>query len=111
MRLPCRNEKTAKADIRERFGFAVKVRREELGLTQEDLADRASIHVHSTLSLGNPWHSPHRPQELDGDPQCEELRAGRRGQPRSRTRSPLHRDLRLADAIKNCSTGTTLMPC
>jgi transcriptional regulator with XRE-family HTH domain len=33
-----------KPDIRERFGFAVKVRREELGLTQEDLADRANIH-------------------------------------------------------------------
>lgn len=33
-----------KTDIRERFGFAVKLRREELGLTQEDLADRASIH-------------------------------------------------------------------
>jgi transcriptional regulator with XRE-family HTH domain len=33
-----------KADIRERFGFAVKTRREELELTQEDLADRAGIH-------------------------------------------------------------------
>jgi transcriptional regulator with XRE-family HTH domain len=33
-----------KSDIRERFGFAIKVRREELGLTQEDLADRAGIH-------------------------------------------------------------------
>ena len=32
------------ADIRERFGFAVKARREALGLTQEDLADRARIH-------------------------------------------------------------------
>jgi transcriptional regulator with XRE-family HTH domain len=32
------------ADIRERFGFAVKLRREEMGLTQEDLADRARIH-------------------------------------------------------------------
>ena len=31
-------------DIRERFGFAVKTRREELGLTQEDLADKARIH-------------------------------------------------------------------
>ena len=31
-------------DIRERFGFAVKARREELGLTQEDLAQRAAIH-------------------------------------------------------------------
>jgi transcriptional regulator with XRE-family HTH domain len=36
--------KRTKPDIRERFGFAVKVRREELGLTQEDLADRAGIH-------------------------------------------------------------------
>jgi transcriptional regulator with XRE-family HTH domain len=36
--------KRGTADIRERFGFAVKVRREELGLTQEDLADRAGIH-------------------------------------------------------------------
>lgn len=32
------------ADIRERFGFAVKSRREELQLTQEDLADKAHIH-------------------------------------------------------------------
>ena len=31
-------------DIRERFGFAVKARREELGLTQEDLAELAGIH-------------------------------------------------------------------
>jgi transcriptional regulator with XRE-family HTH domain len=31
-------------DIRERSGFAVKSRRQELGLTQEDLADRAGIH-------------------------------------------------------------------
>ena len=36
--------KRAKPDIRERFGFAVKTRREELNLTQEDLADKASIH-------------------------------------------------------------------
>jgi transcriptional regulator with XRE-family HTH domain len=36
--------KKAKPDIRERFGFAVKTRREELNLTQEDLADRAGIH-------------------------------------------------------------------
>jgi transcriptional regulator with XRE-family HTH domain len=33
-----------KGDIRERFGFAVKARREELGLTQEDLAGKAGIH-------------------------------------------------------------------
>jgi transcriptional regulator with XRE-family HTH domain len=34
----------AKADIRERFGDAVRARREQLGLTQEDLADKAGIH-------------------------------------------------------------------
>jgi transcriptional regulator with XRE-family HTH domain len=33
-----------KPDIRERFGLAVKVRREGLGLTQEDLAEKAGIH-------------------------------------------------------------------
>jgi transcriptional regulator with XRE-family HTH domain len=37
-------KKRKKSDIRERFGFAVKIRREELHLTQEDLADRARIH-------------------------------------------------------------------
>ena len=37
-------KKRSTPDIRERFGFAVRVRREELGLTQEDLADRARIH-------------------------------------------------------------------
>jgi transcriptional regulator with XRE-family HTH domain len=31
-------------DIRERFGYAVKRRREELDLTQEELAERARIH-------------------------------------------------------------------
>ena len=36
--------KKTKPDIRERFGFAVKTRREELNLTQEDLADKAGIH-------------------------------------------------------------------
>ena len=36
--------KTTKLDIRVRFGFAVKARREELNLTQEDLADKAGIH-------------------------------------------------------------------
>ncbi len=36
--------KRGQADIRERFGFALKTRREELGLTQEDLAGRAGIH-------------------------------------------------------------------
>jgi predicted transcriptional regulator len=34
----------AKPDIRERFGDAVRLRREELALTQEDLAGQASIH-------------------------------------------------------------------
>ena len=33
-----------KTDIRERFGDAVRSRREELGLTQEDLAEKARIH-------------------------------------------------------------------
>lgn len=37
-------KRRARPDVRERFGFAVKVRREELGLTQEDLAERAGIH-------------------------------------------------------------------
>ncbi len=36
--------KRGKADLRERFGFAVKLRREELGLTQEELAESAGIH-------------------------------------------------------------------
>ena len=31
-------------DIRERFGDAVRRRREELGLVQEELAERARIH-------------------------------------------------------------------
>ena len=37
-------KRRSSGDIRERFGFAVKVRREELGLTQEDLAHKAGIH-------------------------------------------------------------------
>jgi transcriptional regulator with XRE-family HTH domain len=37
-------KKRAAPDIRERFGFAVKIRREELGLTQEEFADRAGVH-------------------------------------------------------------------
>jgi len=37
-------KRRAKPDIRERFGFAVKLRREELSLTQEDLAEKAGIH-------------------------------------------------------------------
>jgi len=36
--------KGAVADIRERFGFAVKDRREALGLTQEEFAERAGIY-------------------------------------------------------------------
>lgn len=31
-------------DVRERFGYAVKVRRDELGMTQEALAHKAAIH-------------------------------------------------------------------
>ncbi len=34
----------SKADVRERFGDAVRLRREELGLTQEDLAELSRIH-------------------------------------------------------------------
>jgi transcriptional regulator with XRE-family HTH domain len=37
-------KKRASGDIRERFGFAVKSRREELGMTQEALAEKARIH-------------------------------------------------------------------
>jgi transcriptional regulator with XRE-family HTH domain len=37
-------KKRAEPDVRERFGYAVRLRREEMGLTQEDLADRANIH-------------------------------------------------------------------
>ena len=37
-------EKRHRPDIRERFGFAVKARREELKLTQEDLAEKSGIH-------------------------------------------------------------------
>ena len=35
--------KKSKDDIQQRFGYAVKVRREQLGLTQEDLAHLAGI--------------------------------------------------------------------
>jgi transcriptional regulator with XRE-family HTH domain len=37
-------KRRGKPDIRERFGDAVRRRREELGLTQEDLAEKAMIH-------------------------------------------------------------------
>jgi transcriptional regulator with XRE-family HTH domain len=37
-------KKKASAGIQERFGFAVKARREELELTQETLAAKAGIH-------------------------------------------------------------------
>ena len=37
-------KKKGRPDIRERFGSAVKARREALGLTQEDLAEKARIH-------------------------------------------------------------------
>jgi transcriptional regulator with XRE-family HTH domain len=37
-------KRRGQADIRERFGFAVKARREVLDLTQEDLAEKAGIH-------------------------------------------------------------------
>ena len=37
-------KRRARPDVRERFGFAVRCRREDLGLTQEELAGRAGIH-------------------------------------------------------------------
>jgi transcriptional regulator with XRE-family HTH domain len=37
-------KKKAPPDIRERFGDAVRARREGLELTQEDLAEKAKIH-------------------------------------------------------------------
>jgi len=37
-------KRKARPDIRERLGFALKIRREELGLTQEELAEKAGIH-------------------------------------------------------------------
>jgi transcriptional regulator with XRE-family HTH domain len=36
-------KRSGKTDVRQRFGFALKARREVLGLTQEDLAERAGI--------------------------------------------------------------------
>jgi transcriptional regulator with XRE-family HTH domain len=38
------SRQASKPDIRERFGFVVKTRREELGLTQEQLAGQIGIH-------------------------------------------------------------------
>ena len=37
-------KKGSKSSIRERFGFAIKRRREELNMTQEEFAERAGIH-------------------------------------------------------------------
>ena len=37
-------KRKARPDVRERFGDAVRSRRELLGLTQEDLAGKAGIH-------------------------------------------------------------------
>jgi transcriptional regulator with XRE-family HTH domain len=37
-------KRRATLDIRERFGYAVKVRRDEMRLTQEALAHKAAIH-------------------------------------------------------------------
>jgi transcriptional regulator with XRE-family HTH domain len=37
-------KRRVRPDVRERFGTAVKFRREALGLTQEELADRAGVH-------------------------------------------------------------------
>lgn len=37
-------KRRAKPDARERFGTAVKFRREELGMTQKELAEAAGIH-------------------------------------------------------------------
>jgi transcriptional regulator with XRE-family HTH domain len=36
--------RSRKTDIRQRFGDAVRFRREHLSLTQEDLAEKAGIH-------------------------------------------------------------------
>ena len=63
-------KKAGPPDIRERFGFSVKARRESLEMTQEDLAEAARIHrtylsdvERGTLNLsivnieGWPWPS------------------------------------------------------
>lgn len=36
--------KRAKPDVRERFGDAIRQKREDLGMTQEDLAEAAKLH-------------------------------------------------------------------
>jgi transcriptional regulator with XRE-family HTH domain len=37
-------KRRTRPDVQGRFGYAVKVRREEMELTQEDLAEKAGIH-------------------------------------------------------------------
>lgn len=39
-----RSRKRGRADICEQFGKAIRARRQELGITQEDLAAKAEIH-------------------------------------------------------------------
>ena len=60
--VPTMGKRRAKPDVRERFGSAVKFRREELGLTQEALAEKAGIHrtYLSDVERGtrSPWLNP-----------------------------------------------------
>ena len=37
-------KRKTRQDIRDRFGFVVQTRRQDIGLTQEDLAEKAHIH-------------------------------------------------------------------
>lgn len=37
-------KRKGKPDIKSRFGFAIKKRRQELGISQEELAHRAGLH-------------------------------------------------------------------